>query len=499
MNGEGIYAVPPEYAARKSFVEYYIQDLLNGIKRSTVESIQAEEPFRLFIDFDFRSAPIEEGLPEDLVIYVHNWIKKVFLCDSRSICVISARFDGGGACAGMHMHWPEILCSSELFFAARLRLLVALEKGYLFTEEKLKNLNQWSKVVDSSIYYPGKGLRMLGASKFAECSFCGGVARKAECSNRDRFHKEEMPGVYRVHRVLDVDEELEVSRQAGTICYQTVTWCMLYPPEDFKEDRVALKAGFARNAEEITKNLPEIQAADWDMLVHRMGERLNEQGKAERRKVDALYDAVVRGKRKSPKIVAQSAVSVEDSQRIADFVGKAINAKIRKMKQSRHLGAVDGTARTKAFLDGFHFTRVVLVPGYDHVFIDTSASYCENLGKAHKSVKQWLVLTPNAVTVKCRCVHAPPQAGQVPCKDWKLRVQLKGAAAIAVSKWLVDQGAAKGSANAAPLVERPVDLSIYESHANDMDLEKLAMLKVEGASRPRKKFVNAEGEVVVID
>lgn len=219
----------PLGAQEDSFLEAYTKCLLAGHRMYFVERLEYDWTppcCRLFMDLDFKQLlPVSErgieGAAVVCTVVVHR-----FFPGKQSRCIVASTTHKNASLTtadgikhtlvktGVHLYWPEFFVTPLQCLHIRESIIAELTNVFHVRNEPA--FNEWSDVVDASVYSKasgkgGSGLRMLGSCKTEACSACKGRGTDkttgAKCSTCDGFR-----------RVNDTDAAGRVGRPYMMLC-----------------------------------------------------------------------------------------------------------------------------------------------------------------------------------------------------------------------------------------------------------------------------------------
>lgn len=177
----GMYAVPP--SALPKFFEMVVRDLKDNKSFFLCEKRPEVSPFYLDIDYA-ATAPLSQDdifrialhlqaaarafyspAAFDAAAWRSRGMVAVLACDEPTAVEAQKRHF---VKSGIHAIFPNLFVTEEQALA-----LAQYAIQYLMVHQpQHANMLPWASVIDLGVYGPGKGLRMLGASKCVKCVGC---------------------------------------------------------------------------------------------------------------------------------------------------------------------------------------------------------------------------------------------------------------------------------------------------------------------------------------
>lgn len=172
--------------------DVYSKFVSRGINQYTIE--KPKPIFALFIDFDFKQ--LKGIIPQAIEVFTKIvaetiqsfWPKcekfrYIVNCSTYTKCTLKNDNDieFAGQKTGIHFHMPDVHVTLERMLEIRESLLAKLIETY---GHRKKPMNDWKDVIDTSVYDPLRGLRMVGSLKCSNCDVCKNDKKKKQaCTN----------------------------------------------------------------------------------------------------------------------------------------------------------------------------------------------------------------------------------------------------------------------------------------------------------------------------
>ena len=178
----GRYAIPPHL--EEEFHERLATSHEAGVVTSFVET-RSTPTFRLYMDLDMKST--EYMARETLlliVLRINVVIKQLFPEADDAVTVLIAEpkelteKNTVLIKTGLHLVWKALWVADSEVLYVRHAVVTDLTAHFGNT----MCCNEWDDIVDSAVYRPAQGLRMVFQHKFSICTACRNSSKREDCS-----------------------------------------------------------------------------------------------------------------------------------------------------------------------------------------------------------------------------------------------------------------------------------------------------------------------------